>query len=387
MSLKLPSDWMKRIAETLNISEKKVEDYFEIGEDKQGYFYAKRKKSKWLEQTEFKTMCSLSRDYNGEYIKEQQLWRVPGPFAKKTKQPTTGTPVVESPQAKGSQDKAESPKEPQKVEKSQISSMSEITDVRSIPLATVPVKDLLSMPFVSRTTDDPQLSELVESMKTYGVLEPIVVRPKPSGAFEVVAGARRLRGAKEAGLTDIPVVIKPLSDPEAYEVQLIENVQRKDLADIEKARMLDYMIKQFGYLQKDLAKKLGKSEAWISNHLAMLKLKQLYPGKVNEAKITEKQAREILSASPEKREEIIKQVAETGEVPSSREIHRAVYPEPEVTTTIPSTESVPEAPTPKPEEKDVGEFECPLCHFKARIAHADPNKHKFVPYSEESLSQ
>ena len=151
--------------------------------------------------------------------------------------------------------------------------------------------------------------------------------------------------------------------------------------------MLDYMIKQFGYLQKDLAKKLGKSEAWISNHLAMLKLKQLYPGKVNEAKITEKQAREILSASPEKREEIIKQVAETGEVPSSREIHRAVQPEPEVTTTIPSTESVPEAPTPKPEEKDVGEFECPLCHFKARIAHADPNKHKFVPYSEESLSQ
>jgi ParB family chromosome partitioning protein len=242
------------------------------------------------------------------------------------------------------------------------------------------------MPFQSRTTEDPELEELVQSLKTYGLLEPILVRRKPSGALEVVAGERRLKAAKQAGLTDIPVVIKPLSDQEACEVQLIENVQRKDLVDIEKARMLDYMIKQFGYLQKDLAKKLGKSEAWISNHLAMLKLKQLYPGKVNEAKITEKQAREILSASPEKREEIIKQVAETGEVPSSREIHRAVQPEP-VTTTIPSTESVPEAPTPKPEEKDVGEFECPLCHFKARIAHADPNKHKFVPYSEESLSQ
>jgi ParB/RepB/Spo0J family partition protein len=190
----------------------------------------------------------------------------------------------------------------------------------------VSVKDLFSLPFQSRTTEDPELEELVESIKAYGVLEPLIVRQKPDGTFEIVAGERRFTAAKKAGLTEVSVIIKPLSDQEACEIQLTENIQRKDLVDIEKAHMLDHMIKQFGYTQEKLAKKLGKSQPWVSQHLAMLKLPENITRVIKPEQLTEGQAREILAAPEEKRKEITKQITETGEVPSSRVIKEFVRP-------------------------------------------------------------
>lgn len=98
--------------------------------------------------------------------------------------------------------------------------------------------------------------------------------------------------------------------------------------------------------------------------------------------MTERQAREVLAAPPAKREEIVKQIAETGVVPSSREIHEVVEPEPEVTTSTPSAAEGPEAPAPKPEPLDVADFTCNVCNRTFRIVHVADNLHRFVPVKE-----
>jgi len=278
------------------------------------------------------------------------------------------------------------------------------SDVPSIPFQNMlPVNELLSLPFQSRTTEDPELAELVESIKTYGVIEPIVVRSKSGGAFEVVAGARRLRAAKEAGLTSIPVVIRALSDQEAYEIQLIENIQRKDLADIEKARMLDYMTKQYGYTQEQLAQKIGKSREWVANHLRMLQVSNIVSRETME-KMTEGQARAILSIPQEKQKEIAQQIEEEGRIPSMREIsstseaeHRVArtaevqlnprwnepsIPQPAVTTSIPSAPRAPEPPAPKPEGIDIAEITCPVCKTEFRLQHFALRDHRPLYYKE-----
>lgn len=381
MSLKLSSDWAKVIVQALNIPVVKIEALFEIGEDENGWFYAKRKKSTWLELNQFKTLCSVAKDYGGDYSKPENTWRVPGPYVKKPEQAATPEPKPKPVDIPRTPEGASpiSPSTSQDVKK------QEQTTSQPTPFQMASVNALFSMPFQSRTTEDSELAELVESVKTYGLLEPILVGRKPSGVLEVVAGERRLAAAKQAGLTEIPVIIKQLTDKEACEIQLIENVQRKDLADIEKARMLDYMIKQFGYTQEQLAKKLGKTQGWLSQHLSMLKIPENITRVIKPEQLTEHQAREILAAPEEKREALTKQIAETGEVPSSREIHKAMQPEP-VTTSIPSASmesALPESgkpePEPRPEPVDVADFTCSVCNREFRIVHVAHNLHRFEP--------
>jgi ParB/RepB/Spo0J family partition protein len=131
---------------------------------------------------------------------------------------------------------------------------------------TVPVKALLSMPFQSRTTD-PELDELADSIKTYGVLEPILVRPKPSGLYEIVAGERRVKAAEKAGLTEVPVIITRLTDDEAYIVQAIENLQRKDWTEEEKTRYLGWLAKKTGWNAQQISEKLKMSYTWVLKYL------------------------------------------------------------------------------------------------------------------------
>lgn len=328
MPLKLPSDFAAKIAETLNWKLAQVTDTFEIEEQKDGYFYARLKLKKWLEKPDFKTMCALVRDLGGEpYLEGMKCWRLAGPFAKKSptdsqqkpsehgidSQPTykePGSAIPTSPKPEPAQPK----KEP----------------LSTDPYTMVPVQALLSMPFQSRIDiEGSDFADLVESVKTLGILQPIIVRQKPSGLFEIVAGERRVAAAKKVGLGEIPAHVKVLSDQEAYEIQLIENVQRKDLSDMEKARMLDMMIKQFSYTQEALAQKLGKQRLWVARHLAMLNLQTVSPG-IQTRDLTERQAREILAAPEEKREEILDKINETGQVPSAREIHEIVHPEPDL---------------------------------------------------------
>jgi len=387
MKLSLPSDFARKIAETLGLTAQGVEGYFEVDEDKAGFFYAKLQPKKWLDTAQFKMLCSLVRDLNGEYVKEKRLWRVPGPYAKQqapeSSQPKADTASTPALPGTSKPSGVRSVPDVLKYDKSKppelgpLPETSKPSDARSkIPYTVVPLKALLSMPFQSRKdAEDPDMPELVESIKAVGVLEPLLVRPKADEFYEIVAGERRKRAAEKAGLTEVPVIIKQLSDQEAYEIQLSENIQRRDLSDMEKARMLDYMIKTFGYLQKDLAKKLSKSEAWVSQHLAMLDLEKLHPGEVDIGKITEKQAREILSAPEEKREEILDKINESGVVPSARELHQIAYElhEPEEakeSTIVGQPKEEPKAPEPEPLLTGF-EWTCPECGKKFIINHVD----------------
>ena len=305
MVLKLPIDFAKKISEVLAISEQGVDQLFEVEEDKAGFFVAKLKPRQFLEKEQFKTMCALARDLGGEgYLQGAKAWRIPGPFVRKSSEVPSGQET----------DFLATHKQPGNAVPTEPSSKP--------PFFMLPVKNLLSMPFQCREGigEGEKFGELVESIRTLGVLQPIVVRQKASGSFEIVAGERRVAACKRLGIAEIPANVKVLSDQEAYEVQIVENVQREDLSDTEKARMLDMMINQFGYLQKDLAKKLGKSEGWVSRHLAMLQVNILAPGQVRTGEITEKQARELVAASPEKREEILDKANEEGALPSARKM-------------------------------------------------------------------
>jgi ParB family chromosome partitioning protein len=121
------------------------------------------------------------------------------------------------------------------------------------------------------------LEELAASIKANGVIQAIVVRPLPAGSggpakYEIVAGERRWQAAKMAGLTDIPVIVRPLSDKEAVAVALIENIQREDLTSAEEARALKRLIEEFSLTHAEVAESVGRSRAAVSNLIRLLDL-------------------------------------------------------------------------------------------------------------------
>lgn len=120
--------------------------------------------------------------------------------------------------------------------------------------------------------DDEPLAELADSIAEHGVLQPLLVRPLPNGSYQLIAGERRYRASRMAGLTEVPVVIKSLSDEEAAVISLIENLQRENLNPVEEANGFNDLIKQFGLTQEEAAKKVGKSRPAVANALRLLKL-------------------------------------------------------------------------------------------------------------------
>lgn len=125
-----------------------------------------------------------------------------------------------------------------------------------------------------KTFDEAALEELAESIKQHGVLQPLLVRPIPSGGYQLVAGERRWRACRMAGLNKVPVVIKELTDTETMEIAIIENLQREDLNPIEEAEGLQALIDKCGYTQEEVAASVGKSRPAIANSLRLLRLPQ-----------------------------------------------------------------------------------------------------------------
>ena len=122
-----------------------------------------------------------------------------------------------------------------------------------------------------RTFDEDALLELAESIKQHGVIQPLIVK-KRDKYYEIIAGERRWRAAKMAGLKEIPIVIKDLSDQEIMEVALIENIQREDLNPIEEAQAYQRLIKEYNYKQDELAERVSKSRVAVTNSMRLLKL-------------------------------------------------------------------------------------------------------------------
>ena len=119
---------------------------------------------------------------------------------------------------------------------------------------------------------DEELAELADSIAEHGVLQPLLVRPMPMGGYQLIAGERRWRASRMAGLKEVPVIIKSLSDEEAAVISLIENLQREDLNPIEEARGFNDLIKTYGLTQEEAAQKVGKSRPVVANALRLLKL-------------------------------------------------------------------------------------------------------------------
>ncbi len=147
-----------------------------------------------------------------------------------------------------------------------------------------------------RTRFEPEsISELAESIKTHGLLQPIVVRPMPGGTYQIVAGERRWRACREAGLTTVPVIIKDLDDKQTAELALIENLQRMDLNPVEEALGFSRLMKEFELTQEQVAERVGKSRSAITNTLRLLSLPKEQLEALEEGKISAGHARALLS--------------------------------------------------------------------------------------------
>lgn len=163
----------------------------------------------------------------------------------------------------------------------------------------IPLSRLTANPRQPRSSTDPQeLAGLVDSVKKHGVLQPIVVRPLQAG-FEVVAGERRWRAAEAAGLETIPAVVRMISDQEALELALVENLQREDLNPMERARAYRRLVDEFHLTQEQVADRVGKSQPSVANALRLLSLPPQIQAAVEAGRISEGHGRAIVALDSE----------------------------------------------------------------------------------------
>ena len=161
--------------------------------------------------------------------------------------------------------------------------------------------------------DATALEELAQSIREHGLLEPIVVRRSADkgvgeGKFEIIAGERRWRASQKAGLREVLVVVKDVTPRTAFELALIENVQREDLNPVELAEALDRLVKEHAYTQETLATRLGKDRTTITNSLRLLKLPATVRSKIVSGELTEGHGRALLGADPDKIEHLAEKV-------------------------------------------------------------------------------
>lgn len=147
--------------------------------------------------------------------------------------------------------------------------------------------------------DEKALSELSDSIAQHGVIQPLVVRPMTNGSYQIVAGERRWRAARMAGLSEVPVIIKELSDEESIEIAMIENLQREDLNPLEEALGYRYMMDELHITQEQTAEKVGKSRPVITNALRLLKLPDEVQEMVKNNVISSGHARALLGFKTE----------------------------------------------------------------------------------------
>lgn len=143
--------------------------------------------------------------------------------------------------------------------------------------------------------DDQTLSELAESIKQYGVLQPIIVSPLSEGGYQIIAGERRWRAAQLAGLKDISAIVREKAQLQQLEIALIENVQRVDLSPLEQAMSIEYLHEQFNLSYQDIARKLGKAAPTVNNIVRLLGLPDEAREALRDGSISEGHARAILA--------------------------------------------------------------------------------------------
>lgn len=145
-----------------------------------------------------------------------------------------------------------------------------------------------------KTFDSDKITELTESIKTHGIIQPLILRKSDDGFYIIVAGERRWRAAKMAGLKDVPAIVMELSEKNILEISLIENIQRQDLNPIEEALAYKKLLSEFSLTQDDLSKRIGKSRTAITNTIRLMNLDERVQQYIIEGIITEGHGRTLL---------------------------------------------------------------------------------------------
>ena len=179
-------------------------------------------------------------------------------------------------------------------------------------IETLPLREIEPDPGQPRKTfDDETRAELSASIAEHGLLQPIAVRPKPSGGYLIVAGERRWRASRMAGLTEVPVIVKDVTDEQAMELALVENLQREDLDPVEEAAGIRELMTRCDLTQEQAARKLGKSRSALANSLRLLSLPETVLELLKSGFITIGHAKVVLGLpTPELQEEAAQMIAD-----------------------------------------------------------------------------
>ena len=180
------------------------------------------------------------------------------------------------------------------------------------PVVEVPIDRIVPSSFQPRRQfDDEGMRELVESVREHGVLQPVVLRKKGE-RLELVAGERRWRAAKEAGLGTVPAVVRDVTDREAMEIALVENLQREDLNPLEEAEAFERLGREFGLTQEEIARRVGKSRPHIANVMRLLHLEKVVQELVRSGRLSMGHARALLGLQGKLQERIAEMVVARG---------------------------------------------------------------------------
>ena len=160
----------------------------------------------------------------------------------------------------------------------------------------IPLEQIDPNPFQTRShVDEEQLAELAASITANGVVQPVLVRPMASGRFQLIAGERRWRASKLAGKTTVPAILRQVSDEQAMEITIVENLQRTDLNPMEQARAFERLSREFHMTQEQMAQRTGKDRATVANFLRLLKLPPTVQARVESGVLSFGHARALLS--------------------------------------------------------------------------------------------
>lgn len=188
-----------------------------------------------------------------------------------------------------------------------------ILDTKSVAVSFIKIDKVKFNSFQPRSHYDKQKQEeLIASIKEKGVLQPILVR-EIDGQYEVIAGERRLRAAQSLNLTDVPAIIKTVSDTEALILALVENIQREELNPIEEAKAYQKLINEFQFTQDSIAKSVSKDRTTITNTIRLLKLPEEIQQYIFQGQITPGHARALLSIEdPKRQRELFQRILDNG---------------------------------------------------------------------------
>ena len=170
-----------------------------------------------------------------------------------------------------------------------------VTSAAGIPLI-VPIERIVPNPHQPREHfDHAELEDLIASIKTHGILQPLVVTEKPDGTYELIAGERRLRASRLAGLAGVPVVLRDAAEQDKLELALIENIQRQDLNPIEEGKAYRHLMQDYGLTQEEVSKRVGKSRSQVANTVRLLELPEDIQQAVQSGQMQPSAARTLLA--------------------------------------------------------------------------------------------